>query len=206
MKRKDIKAGVIYAVKNSYGPPSPIVFLEDGAATLFESQRHVSGLYRALPASDYYKAGSGNWARSSRGYAAVTGNGLCTATEVLAAMREIDPAAELARFQGPKDECRPASKALSFHLVTTLSRIGGPYDEELAAYETAEQAKRERDEKDRAARRAVRRRADDVRERLGERAGIRSDYVQNAYGKPGVWISLEDAGRLLSLLDEKTGD
>lgn len=35
MKRSSIKAGVVYAVKSSYGPPSPIVFLEDGAAGLY---------------------------------------------------------------------------------------------------------------------------------------------------------------------------
>lgn len=43
MKRNDIKAGVVYAVKSSYGAPSPIVFLEDGVAGLYGIPPEVTG-------------------------------------------------------------------------------------------------------------------------------------------------------------------
>jgi hypothetical protein len=143
MKRTDIRAGVVYAVRSSYGPPVPVVFLEDGAAGLYGRDSYGRGPYRRLD-GNFYKATAGKGLGSpARGYAALERNGGSGIPNADAAelLRAADPVAELARFLA---DGKPSAEGLRFAIVTSLGQIGGPYDEELAAYSAAKDAERER--------------------------------------------------------------
>jgi hypothetical protein len=190
VKRKDIKAGVVYAEPRSYGPPTAVVFLEDGAATVWQRVERYSGPdeVRALAADAKPQKGSG-WRGRSQGYATVRGD-----AELLAGL---DVAAELERF---KADSQPSRDGLWFTLAFQLGKVAGPYADEVAAYKAREDAKRKADDDAKNRRLAARKRVDDVREALGEEAGIASQYVQDSYGKHGIWVSVEDAERLLTLL------
>jgi hypothetical protein len=199
MKRTDIRAGVVYAIKGSYGAPRPIVFLEDGAARLYGKGSYGRGGIRKLDESKYTKAKKGTgFSESDRGYAAikVAWSSEISAAETAELMRAVDPAAELARFLA--DE-RPSAEGLGFDIVTSLSQIGGLYDEELAEYNARIAAKR-----------AAERHLTDERTALAARVGAVVESL-SAYGirAKGAWegkqveLSVDEAEKLITMLRDR---
>ena len=196
MKRTDIKAGVIYASKSSYGPPGIVVFLEDGAAGLYERQRHGPGV-REVEENKYTKAKRGSgWSETTKGYAAIATRWDAKG-DALALLGAIDPARELERFKAGE---HPSVEGLEFDIRYTLTDISGLYAEEKAAYdakEAAEQAARRRKaEADRAA--SARRRS--ITEALSAYGITAKD---NAAGK--IELSLDEAEKLLDKVREAAG-
>ena len=196
MKRTDIKAGVIYASKNSYGPPGIVVFLEDGAAGLYERQRHGKGI-RKVGENKWTKAKRGSgWSETTKGYAAIAGHWDAMG-EVLGLLSAIDPARDLERCLAGE---HPSVEGLEFDIRYTLTDISGLYAEEKAAYdakEAAEQAARRRKaEADRAA--SARRRG--IVEALSTYGITAKD---NAAGK--IELSLDEAEKLLDKVRELEG-
>lgn len=198
MKRTDIRAGVVYAIKSSYGPPSPIIFLEDGAAGLYARGSYGRSEVRKLEETKTTKAKRGSgFSDATRGYAAVAANGGAgaPAAELVAAMKALDPTAELARFVA--DE-RPSSEILRFVIEPSLNQIAGLYAEELAAYEAQREAELAADRRKRAEQDAKTSRASDLIEGFSA-YGIRA---RGAFeGK--VELSLDEADKLLALLRDR---
>ena len=198
MKRNDIKAGVVYAIKGSYGPPSPIVFLEDGAAGLYGRRDYGRGPIRQLTENSYTKAKRGSgFSDSARGYAAmqVNGGSRIKDADAAEAMRAADPAAELVRFLA--DE-RPSADGLRFAIITSLNQIGGLYDEELAAYREAKRAADRRASGERAA-------IDARAARVTAAVEALSAYCIRAGGDTGgqVKLSVDEAEKLLDMLRDR---
>lgn len=190
MKRTDIRAGVVYAIKSSYGPPGAVVFLEDGAAGLYERQPHGAGV-RKLEENRYTKAKRGSgWSETTKGYAAIVAP--VAALDVLAA---INPARELERFLANE---RPSSDDLEFSIRYTLTDVSGLYAEEKAAYDAKEAADREaRRRKDEAARAASARRRSILEALDAYGIGARD----NAAGK--IELSLDEADKLIAMLRDR---
>jgi hypothetical protein len=188
MKRKDIKAGVVYALK-AHGSPKPVVFLEDGAATLWEKMRHGGG-YRELSESLYKPRVGHGWDGTDRGFAIISGD-----AEALAG---IDAAAEFARFRAGE---RPTDTELRFSLVTVLGQVIGPYGEAVAAYEQEQAQQREEMRRRHREIDAALLRLRAITEAFGE-FGIRA----GSGGSDRVSISIEDAERVIALLRAKTED
>lgn len=186
MKRKDIRAGVAYALK-SHSTPKPAVFLEDGAATLWEKLRN-SGGYRELSEPLYKPRVGHGWDGTNRGFAIIAGD-----AEALAG---IDAAAELARFRAGQ---QPSNAELHFSLVTVLGQVIGPYGEAVAAYERERARQREETSRRHRDIDAALHRQLAITEAFGE-FGIRA----GSGGSDRVSISIEDAERLIALLREKT--
>lgn len=150
MDRADIKAGVIYASHHSYKDgqsedwPRPVVFLEDGAATLYgrwvERTAHASarqtGWSTPRAARTRLRGGAaepGMDGDQQFGYPVVRlSQGETPFDVALAAMRRMDPAAELRRFLGGR--YAPSFEGGYFDFVTDLDSIHGQYDFELAIY------------------------------------------------------------------------
>ena len=199
MKRTDIRAGVVYAVKSSYGPPSPIMFLEDGAAGIYSRGNFGRGAPRKLPADYKAKAGRG-LSDSGRGYAAIRRNsvGDLTTDEAVERLGAIDPAAELARFLADES---PAVDGLRFEIVTSLGQITGLYAEAVTQYEAERKAERERRDQREAALATAWQRAASIRDGLAE-LGIRSTVVSADYGG-SISLSLDEAEKLFALLAAK---
>lgn len=192
MKRTDIKAGVIYAIKGSYGPPGPVVFLEDQAATVYERIKHGTG-YKALPATYKAQAGSG-WSTPSRGYAVVRGDKPYTAgqrTEALAAMTGIDTTAELAAFRAGKG----TDSGLSPGILTSLSKVV-PWDDAVAEYDARQAADGKRIAE-----------ADAMTQRRAEviAAFAAIGITVASYAGPGlVQLNLDEADKIMRLITAKT--
>ena len=190
MKRKDIKAGVVYAIKASYGPPSPVVFLEDQGATLFEHRNGRAGNPRAPEGA---KAGRGDgYSAASYGYAAITGKSAYDGgarAERAAEMEGIDLAAELAAFRAGE---RPEGEELGqyFTLLTSLNQVC-PWDAAVAAYE----AKRAADQKRMDAADALTQRRTEVIEAFAA-IGIKA----MSSGPGMLTLTLDEAGKLLRLV------
>lgn len=198
MKRTDIRAGVVYAVKSSYGPPSPIVFLEDGAAGLYGRGGYGRGEIRKLEENSYTKAKRGSgFSDSARGYAALKASWQREFSNADAAqqMSAADPAAELARFLA--DE-KPSAPALEFEIVTSLSQINGLYNEELAAYEAQQQGEREARRRHAEQKAAAAERAVSLKESLSA-YGIRVTMATDE----GFFLKLDEADKLLALLRDR---
>lgn len=193
MQRKNIKAGVIYAVKSSCDSPSPVVFLEDGAAGLYTPALRGGTRFVQAAESKYAKAKRGTgWNGTTYGYAALVPARIPDAVgEALGALREIDASAELERF---RTIGRQESGLLRFDLITSLTRIV-PWDDAVAEYE--------------ATRAADQKRWDEVNARTGRQtavlAGLRNLGLSVSAREQGaVGMSLEAAERLLAMLNEKT--
>lgn len=188
MKRKDIKAGVVYAETRSYGPPDAVVFLEDGAATVWRDSADYrkTGPYIACDPQDKAKRGTG-WSGRSQGYAAVRGT-----PELL---EGLDVAAELEAFKARRE---PSRDGLWFTLVFSLGKVSGPYAEAVAAYE--EEQSREREA---SRRRAAENDAAIRRLTAAQRAFAEFGIKASSGGTNLVSIHLDDAERLIALLREK---
>jgi len=195
MKRTDIKAGVIYASKSSYGPPGIVVFLEDGAAGLYERQRHGEGIRKVDEKYSKAKRGSG-WSETTKGYAAIVPRGV-TPAEALGLLSAIDPARELERFRATE---HPSAEGLEFDIRYTLTDISGLYAEEKAAYDAREAADRAARQRKQEADRAASARRRSIVEALNAYGiGARD----NAVGK--VELSLDEAEKLLDKVRELEG-
>lgn len=193
MQRKSIKAGVIYAITSPYAQPSPIVFLEDGAAGLYTRDRYGSRI-RPVPESSTTKARAGRGFDPSIGYAAVVTGSLVYGTEkeaAIEAMRTIDPAAELDRF---KASARPAAEMLQFKIIASLGKIT-EWDQATAAYEAGREADRRRD-----AERAERNRRTQAAVAALKGHGFLTARRTVESGSEGVAILIDDAERLLEML------
>ena len=189
MKRKDIKAGVVYAEVSRFGPPSPVVFLEDGAATVWLephslARRNTDPYIACGPAE---KPNRGGWAGRSAGYAAVLGD-----AETL--LEGLDATVELEAF---KTRRPPSREGLRFALVFSLAKIAGPYAEAVAAYEQ-EQAREAEAFRERA------RRTYEAEKRSDEAiAALRNlGFSAQSAGLDLVSITIEDAERLIAVLRE----
>ena len=199
MKRTDIKAGVVYAIKSSYGPPSPIVFLEDGAAGLYGRSNYGQGPIRKLEENKHTKAKAGRAGRgfsdSARGYAAIntSWSSKVSLADMIGQIRSASPDAELARFLAGK---QPSVEGAGFEIVTSLGQIDGLYAEELAAYNARIEAEH-----------AASRRKADEQTALAERIGTAVEGL-SAYGirAKGAWkseqveLSADEAEKLVALL------
>lgn len=197
MQRKDIKAGVIYAVKSSYGQPHPVLFLEDGAAGLYTHERYH--YERRRPAYEGAKARAARGFDPVFGYAAVEpadgGHDRDDRDAVLAAMREVDPVAELERFKAGRN---PASEILQFAIISNLGKIA-PWDDVLAERELQRQRDRKRTEEANARMARTRAAIDGLRQH-----GIAGTRILDyGAGGEGVLIGIADAERLLAMLSEK---
>lgn len=192
MKRTDIKAGVVYAIKSSYGAPSPIVFLEDGAASLYQRDPYGKQGIRKLTEDKHTKAKRGSgWSETTRGYAAITAR-WDPKRDALSLLAAIDPASELARFVASES---PSVEGLEFSIHYTLSDITGLYADEKAAYDARQEAERAaRSRKDEAERAASARRRD-ITEAL-------SAYGIEARGneRGRIELSPDEADKLVALL------
>jgi hypothetical protein len=191
MLRKDIRAGVVYAAESRYGAPRPVAFLQDAAATLFESV--LRGSPRACASqSGRAKRGRG-WDGRDRGYAAVTGSGDKKAAAALLA--DIDPAAELKRFRAGAG----APEGLSFRIVTSLADISRTYAEAIAAYETAQARDRAAARQQAAEETAREARATSLVAALAA-AGFkaRTDFTH-------ILLSFDETERLVAKLAARTG-
>lgn len=194
MKRTDIRAGVVYAVKASYSRPSPVVFLEDSAAGLYQRGSRGDSGFTQVTESAYTKAKRGTgWNGVTYGYAAVVPADRYV-NDALSVLRGIEATAEIERF---RTTGKPSSGHLRFDLITSLTRIA-PWDEAIAEYEAAEAADRKRRE-DADARR---RRASKALKAFRERCGITGEFD---CGGAVITFDIEDAERLLALLAEKAG-
>ena len=192
MKRADIKAGVIYATRSSYGPPAPIMFLEDAAAGIYSRQR--DGGIHQHEENKYTKARkSRGWSDNSIGYAAVVGAGLYAAAEQdeQTLLSSLDPAAELELFRGGQ---KPSAVALRFTITTSLSQITD-WDDEMARYRARQDADRAKVAASQA--KAARRTA--LMETLAD-LGVTS---QRSHDPRYIDISLDEADKLVALLQAK---
>jgi hypothetical protein len=193
MIRKNIKAGVVYARESQYGRPTPIVFLEDGAATLFQLAPYGRGEYRVYADQSARARHGRGWSDPSLGYAAMTGSDSIgkTAAGLLA---EIDPAGELERFKAKAST--PAG--LSFTLVTSLNDISRTYAEAIAAYEAKQEADRADREREQAEDAALETRSDAVLAVLAS-AGIRARFDSRT---GSIQMGLDEAEKLAALLTD----
>ena len=196
MKRSSIKAGVVYAIKSSYGPPSPIVFLEDGAAGLYGRSNYGRGPIRKFDENKHTKAKKGHGlSDSDRGYVAMKVSWALGISNAGAAerMRAIDPEAGLARFLAGESS---SIDGVGFDIVTSLGQIDGLYAEELAAYSARLDAERS----------AGQRKADEQAARAARIAAVIE--ALSAYGirAKGAWkgeqveLSVDEAEKLAALL------
>lgn len=196
MKRNDIRAGVVYAIKSSYGPPSPIVFLEDGAAGLYSRGNYGRGPYRKLEENSHTKARVGKgFSEASRGYAVMERSAVDDLSHADAAgqMRAANPESELARFLADEN---PTADGLRFTIVTSLNQISGLYDEELAAYEAQREAERAADRRKRNEATARSERITAAVEALSAH-GIRA---KGAWEGRQLELSVDEAEKLIALL------
>jgi hypothetical protein len=194
VKRTDIKAGVVYAIKAAYGPPSPVVFLEDGAATLFEHVDVRAG-YQVAPGGATAGRGRGYPARTY-GYAAITGQQAYddgARARRAAEMRGIGTSAELAAF---RTGGRPDGEELGqyFTLLTSLNQVC-PWDDAVAAYE----AKRASDQQRMDAADAMTQRRNEII------TGLACLGITAACGRPGmVTLDLDEAEKVIRLIAPTT--
>jgi hypothetical protein len=188
MLRKDIKAGVVYAIDTKWAAPVPIVFLEDGAATLFESDRYGRGRIAGCnDQSQRPKRGSG-WGESTRGYAALVKTGLVN--DETAAMAGIIPAAELERLKAGER----APGGLEWRLVTSLADITRTYPEAVAAHQAQREADRAARERHKAERAALSARSASIV------AALAALGIDAGTDSTGITLSLDDAEALLTLI------
>lgn len=183
MKRTNIRAGVVYAIKSSYGPPVPVVFLEDGAATVYDKPIGATG-YRAHPEGTKARAGRG-WSESSLGYATVGKYWDVRLSDALPDLH-LKTASELKSF---RDGGKPASSRLEFRLLTSLSRVV-PWDEAVAEYEARTAHDRQRMKA-----------ADQMQIRRNTAiAALAGLGITAAPGDPGtVMLTLDEAEKVLRL-------
>lgn len=195
MKRTDIRAGVVYAVKSSYGPPSPIVFLEDGARGLYSRGDYGRGAPAERDPRIWKAQRGSGYGKSACGYAAIR-PGSARDSDAAEELGAIDPAAELARFLADQ---QPAAEGLSFEIVTSLGQISGLYAEELAAYEGMRAAERRRQAENRTARD----RADSITDQLSA-FGVDGEAVSKDRSHwSHICISVADAEKLIALLRDR---
>ena len=199
MKRTDIRAGVVYAVKSSYGPPSPIVFLEDGARGIYSRSPYGRGAPVERDPKRYKPKRGRGWEGTDCGYAAIRG-GSAREGEAAELLRSVDLPAELARFLADK---MPTADGLSFEIVTGLGKIDGLYDEELAAYEARQEAERAERKREQGEAEAARNRADAITFRLSafdvDAEAVSKDREHWSH----IVIPVADAEKLLALLAAK---
>lgn len=204
MKRTDIKAGVVYAKQASaYGRPDPIVFLEDGAVTVYRANEYGDMAYTALENAKPRR----DAVYGPAGYAVVVPNWKASTGDTLTAMRAIDPAAELPHFQSQKraesGQYVPGNGDLRFGVLVNLGKVTGEYDAMVAAYEAQVTAERQRRVQADAVAKRARERATALRaafDSLGFRAGCGASHGE------GVSFSLDVAERLLAALRPATGE
>lgn len=198
MKRSQIRAGVVYGMQRQHGSGTgPVVFLEDAGARVW-TERKFGGL--AYTPSDE-KPGRDRL-YGDRGYAVVRPPYSANAAEALAALRAVDPAAELARFAAVPRNSReqgPASDLLEFDVLVSLGRVEGEYGEVIARHEAARRAAVERREAADRRSREQSARADDLAAGF-KGLGMYAAKDHSALGGVRLAFSLDDAEQLLAAL------
>jgi hypothetical protein len=190
MKRTDIRAGVVYAVKNDRGAPSPIMFLEDRAAGIYSRQR--GGGIRQEQENSYTKAHrASGWSGNSIGYATVVMDWMTAGTNPAPLPWNIDPATELERFRAGEP---PSVPGLRFDITTSLAKIVR-WDEAEAENEARQAAEREAAAKSAEARA----RLDAARE------GLRALGIDTGYSFASYKIELPvwEVEKLLAMLRDR---
>lgn len=111
MKRKDIRAGVVYAEVPAYGSPSPVVFLEDGAATVWlepfsrhGNEPYISRSPAEKPHREKDAAGAAREARATSIVAALAGAGIVAQTDFGQVLIGLDEAERLLAMLREKRE------------------------------------------------------------------------------------------------------
>jgi hypothetical protein len=151
MRKTDVVPGTIYASHGSWGAPHPVQLLTAG---LYVAGRRGGKHFRGK-AGPRARPGRNNYGGDTAGYPAlVPGGGPYTSTgnlslsreEKLALMKGVNPAAELARWLAAEE---PSVPGAAFDLITSLTRVNGEYEAELAAYHrNREEADRSRKDAD----------------------------------------------------------
>lgn len=187
MKRTDIRAGVVYAIKHDRGAPSPVMFLEDRAAGIYSRQRGGGIRQRAEDSRTKAHRGHG-FSDETIGYAAVVQDWTTPGTSPAQPPWNLDPAAELEQFRGGGS---PSAQGLRFDLITSLGKVA-PWDETVAedeARRAAGQAAREKSDAHRA-------RVQAARDGLAE-FGIDAGY---SFGNAKIELAVWEVEKLLALL------
>ena len=192
MKRTSIKAGIVYASKSDHGSPSPVMFLEDGAAGIYSRQR--GGSIRQQTETSYTKAHRGRgWSDESIGYAAVVQDWITPGTKPALLPWALDPAAELERFRAGG---KPSVPGLKFDIITSLGKIG-PWGAAVAEHEARLAAKREAEQKAEAGRVRAKAAHDGLRA-LGISARL-------SFSTHRIELDIWEAEKLLDMLREQEG-
>jgi hypothetical protein len=193
MKRTDIRAGVVYAVKSSYGSPAPVMFLEDRAAGLYS--RAQAGGIRQHEENSHTKARRGQGFGSYNiGYVILKQDWMSAGTEPLPLPWQVDPDAELERFRAGE---KPSVKGLTFDIITSVAKIA-PWDATVAVAEAREAAETEARAKADAGR-AKARAACDALLALGVNAKL-------SFGSHKIELDIWEAEKLIALLAAKEED
>lgn len=192
MKRASIKAGVVCAIKpgSDYGTPSPVMFLEDGAAGIYSRQR--GGGFRPEVESAHVKAHKGSgWSDDSIGYAVIEQDWSSPGTDPAPLPWSLDVAAELERFRAGD---RPSIAGLKFDIQTSLAKVA-LYDDTVAEQEARQ-----------AARAADRARSDEHRARVdAAREGLRALGIDagHTFGTAKIELPVWEVEKLLAMLRDR---
>jgi hypothetical protein len=187
MKKADIKAGVVYAYQRSDNySPGPVVFL---STDLYIERGRLHASAAALEKAQAGEKPGKDYMGRHTGYPAVfrSFDAEGTPEEVIAAMLS-------ATLEGAIADKLP--RGVKSEVVTTLTRIRGPYDEVRAAYLAAQDADRERRRQTDEAMRIKRDRAERVVATF-KAAGVFATY------RGHLELSLENAEKLAALLADR---
>lgn len=198
MKKAEIETKKAYATSPYRGAFLPIVFLTDKGAELFAMK---TGKIRRLGTREAATAkprdGRGSWSQGSiYGYAAIIperdgGRLPDNASELAAAMTELDPEAEITRMLEGKE---PSVPGCGFTVVYSLAQVQHTW-EQATEIMHADDEKREREQ---AERDAIRQRSEAVRLALAAWALP----VQCDTARSEIKIDLETAERLVRILNQ----
>jgi hypothetical protein len=186
MKKADIKPGVVYAYQGSDNySPVPVVFLSTDLHA--ERGRYSTNAAMLTKAAPHEKPGKDYLGRHT-GYPAVFRGFDAEGTEAEVITSMLGATLE----QAITDKL---PKGVQSDVVTTLTRIRGPYDEAMAAYRAAQEADRERRRQTDEAMRVKRERAERVVATF-KAAGVFSVY------RGHLELSLENAEKLAALIPD----
>jgi hypothetical protein len=174
VKDADIQAGIIYGVAPRWqDKPEPTVVLENKPRSIFV---HRGDGIQIAPEQDGQPRVGGGTAAGGQGYAAVTGPA--------DNLQDLDCAAEISRL---RDGLGPSRPGLKWTLITQLSKVLGPYQDALRAYQDTQSS---------LTAAADRRRAE-VDAAISELTARGATEVHPGYHDATITMAAADAARLL---------